>query len=457
MHQSLFWRARFYAANLLCFYSRSLRVIARLNAALAIVVLGACGGGGGGHGDSSTHPAPPALLGGTINGLVSAGLVLTDERTTVNPATGATSFSFATAIEIGASYSVQILQQPTGGVYCSFDSGGLTARGTFSASTGLAIQCVSSRTTVATLAGDIEAGDVDGIGAAARFDGPRSVAVDRAGTVYVADSNNNQIRQIRAGGVVSVLAGSKTNSLSVDGTGGAAGFARPWGATVDDTGTIYVVDYQSNSLRRIAPGGIVTTLVGSLGSGKPSIPAVDSAGNVYVADLDNHVVRRIGADGSVAILAGSGEPGYLDDNGTAARFWQPSGVAIDRDGSVLVADWGNHRIRRIALDGAVTTVAGSNRQGHLDGPAAAAKFFHPSAVAVDSVGNIYVADALNHAVRMISPEGVVTTLAGNGQAGSEDGLGRIAGFLNLSGIAVDSAGVIYVVDSSNRVRTVTMY
>jgi uncharacterized repeat protein (TIGR03803 family) len=316
-------------------------------------------------------------------------------------------------------------------------------------------------TTLAGSAGQI--GSSDGTGSAAWFDDPWDVAVDSAGDVYVADTENQEIRKITPSGIVTTLAGSAGQSGSSDGTGSAARFAVPQGLAVDSAGNVYVADTDNCEIRKITPSGVVTTLAGSArqtgssdGTGSaarfdyPEGVAVDSAGNVYVADTDNQEIRKITPSGVVTTLAG-GQWGSSNGTGSAARFDGPAGVAVDSAGNVYVADWGNDEIRKVTPFGIVTTLAGSAGQsGSSDGTGSAARLDYPSGVAMDIAGNIFIADEWNHEVREITPSGVVTTLAGSaGQIGSNNGIGSAARFDYPWGVAVDSAGNVYVADTGN--------
>ena len=268
---------------------------------------------------------------------------------------------------------------------------------------------------VTTLAGSTQ-GYMDGTGTAAQFSRPSGVAVDSSGNVYVADKNNHRIRKIDPTGVVSTLAGSSSFG-DADGTGTAARFFLPYGVAVDSSGNVYVADYNNNRIRKIDPTGVVSTLAGSSSLGnadgtgtaarfnQPSGVAVDSSGHVSVADYTNHRIRKIDPTGVVTTFAGS-SVGYMDGTGTAAQFSRPSGVAVDSSRNVYVADYSNHRIRKIDPTGVVTTFAGSS-VGYMDGTGTAAQFNRPSDVAVDSSGNVYVADYSNHRIRKIDPTGVV--------------------------------------------------
>lgn len=328
---------------------------------------------------------------------------------------------------------------------------------------------------VTTLAGSPGiTGSTDGTGAAARFFNPVGIAVDSSGIIYVADTGNNTVRKIAAGGVVSTLAGTPGSGGYLDGTGGVARFNLPSGLVVDSAGNVYVTDSGNNVIRRITPAGVVTTLIGTgmnpsqgsvdgMGSdarfNTPHDTAVDSTGNVYVADAFNNTIRKITSSGVVTTLAGSpGVRGSADGTGSAAQFNAPNGMTVDASGNIYVADTTNCTIRKITPAGVVTTLAGSpGTIGSADGTGSAATFRTPGAVAVDSAGNIYVADSGNYTIRKITSAGVVTTLAGlAGTAGVADGTGTAVLFSTPTGLAIDSSGNLYVPDPINyAIRKVT--
>ena len=307
---------------------------------------------------------------------------------------------------------------------------------------------------VTTLAGAPgSAGSDDGTGATARFEKPIHVASDASGNVYVADNVNHTIRKVTPGGIVSTLAGSAGNPGSNDGVGTDARFNRPWGVACDAAGNIYVADSSNASIRKITPGGTVTTLV-SAGAGLvlPTGIACDGAGNLLVADTGSQTICRVDSVGDVTTLAGSpGNQGSDDGIGGAARFMFPVAVTCDGSGNVFVADQGNNTIRKIAPDGEVTTLAGSAAgPGAVDGAGATARFNQPTGVACDAAGNVYVADYGNNTIRRVTPAGTVTTVAGSaGLWGSTDGTGTSARFNAPAGITVDAAGNVYVPDSDN--------
>jgi sugar lactone lactonase YvrE len=330
---------------------------------------------------------------------------------------------------------------------------------------------------VSTLAGAPGSpGSNEGTGSAAQFDYPSGVAVDRSGNVYVADSGNSTIRLITPAGanwVVSTLAGLAGSPGANNGTGSGAQFRYPDGVAVDTSGNVYVADSGNNTIRLVTPAGVVTTLAGlpgspgtnnGTGSGAqfnyPASLAVDGAGNIYVADYGNNTIRQViqaGANWVVSTMAGlAGSGGSANGTGSAARFYYPVGVALDSASNVYVADYGNNTIRLVTPAGVVTTLAGlAGSFGNANGTGSAARFSSPAGVAVDGAGNTYVADSDNDAIREITPAGVVTTLAG-GSYGTNDGTGSAAQFFNPQGVAVDTAANVYVADTyNNTIRQVT--
>jgi hypothetical protein len=325
--------------------------------------------------------------------------------------------------------------------------------------------------TLAGLAGS--SGSTDGTGSAARFNNPSGVAVDATGNIFVADRANQTIRKVTSAGVVTTLAGSAGNSGSADGTGSAARFSAPTGVAVDTAGNVFVAEQNNATIRKVTSAGVVTTLAGTAtangsadGTGSaarffsPTGVAVDASGNVFVGDQQNNTIRKVTSAGVVTTLAGlAGSSGSADGAGSAARFSSPSGVAVDTAGNIFVADYGNNTIRKVTSAGVVTTLAGlAGSSGSADGTGSAARFDGPFNVAADTAGNIFVADYGNNTIRKVTSAGVVTTLAGSaGNSGSADGAGSAARFYNPFGVAVDSAGNIFVGDYANHtVRSSTI-
>jgi sugar lactone lactonase YvrE len=312
------------------------------------------------------------------------------------------------------------------------------------------------------LAGDIGgAGGIDGTGVTARFNKIDGLVVDPSGNVFVADTANHAIRKITPAGVVTTVAGQPGVRGSADGTGAAARFSDPMSITLDASGNLFVADFSNSTIRKITPAGVVTTFAGVAGVGGTAIDgpgasarfegplgiAIDASGNLYVADEFNESIRKITPAGVVSTFAGQTEvPGDNDGTGTGARFNAPNSVAVDSAGNFYVGE-GSHVVRRISPAGVVVTLAGSASAagGSTDGTGGAARFNYPRGLAVDAVGNVYVADANDCLIREISPTGVVSTLAGAlGAFSSIDGTGTAATFNLPSGIAVDAAGTVYV-------------
>lgn len=327
--------------------------------------------------------------------------------------------------------------------------------------------------TVTTFAGTAGvAGSADGVGTAATFNFPTGIATDASGNVYVADFANHTIRKITPAGAVTTLAGTGGLAGYADGTGAAARFSRPSGLAVDGAGSVYVADSDNQVIRKISPSGVVTTFAGLAGTrgsadgaataarfNDPIAVAVDVSGNVYVADFTNNAVRSITPAGVVSTLAGTaGFAGAIDGVGTDARFSGPAAIAVDASGVVFVADSGNSTVRRIDRDAVVTTMAASPPlTGAADGTGRDARFTAPRGVATDGAGNVYVADSGNNLIRKVTPGGVTTTLAGTpGLTGATDGPGASARFSLPVAVAVDGAGTVYVADySNNTIRKIT--
>jgi serine/threonine protein kinase/streptogramin lyase len=317
-----------------------------------------------------------------------------------------------------------------------------------------------------TLAGQVgTSGFADGAGSQAQFRLPNNVAVDHAGNVYVADTANNVIRKIAPDGLVSTLAGSAGGHGSTDDTGANARFWSPFGVAVDGSGNVYVADTGNNTIREITPNGIVSTLAGFAGypgdadgAGhnarfrNPWSVAVDGLGNVFVADMSNNTIRKITPTGVVTTLAGRARmSGNTDGTGSGARFNAPFAVAVDNAGNLYVSDSANNTIRKMTPGGLVVTLAGlPGYAGSTDGNGSNARFSNPQGLAVDGAGNIYVADTGNNSIRKMSPTGKVTTLPLPAGVGGADN--QTAGNTQLNnpgGVAVDAAGNLYVADTNN--------
>lgn len=269
------------------------------------------------------------------------------------------------------------------------------------------------------------AGATDGQGAAARFNHPGGLALDASGNLVVADTGNDTIRRIAPDGTVTTLAGSPGLPGSADGVGAQAQFSGPYGIAVDSTsGTIYISDSQNHTIRTLATDGTVATYAGTAGSSgtadgtganarfnQPDGLALGSDGTLYVADYGNSSIRKIAPGGVVSTVAGlSGTHGYIDGVGTSAEFYWPVGIAVDASGVLWVADTHNHAIRSIGTNSAAITVAGTGgTSGNADGSGTAALFDLPCGIAVTPSGALVVADTGNHLLRVVTTSGVVTT------------------------------------------------
>ena len=317
---------------------------------------------------------------------------------------------------------------------------------------------VSSAGILTTLAGNgLLSYSSDGTAAtAAQLNGPAGVALGPTGIIYLSDTENQRVRSFPAGGSLTTLAG--TGEAGFNGeivTPVKAQLKRPLGVAADARGNWYVADTANNRVRKVEPGGNLFTIAGNgnasyYGDGGPGTKAsvnqpegvaADARGNVYIADTLDHAVRKVAPDGIITTLAGTGQPGYSGDGGPAnrARLDHPRGVAVDAEGNIFVADAGNNQIRRIDIAGNISTV---DTGGALS---------DPHGVAVDNAGNVFIADTGNGVVRRVSPGALVTTIAGNGACcySGDGGLALEARLNQPWGIAADAGGNVYVADAGN--------
>jgi len=306
--------------------------------------------------------------------------------------------------------------------------------------------CINMGVSVSTFAGSGTAGFADGTGPTASFNGLIDIVSDLSGNIYVSETSNHRIRKITPAGVVTTFAGSGTAGF-FNGPAATARFDNPRGLAIDSAGSMYVAEPFSNTVRKIT-GGVVTTFA-TVNS--PFGLVFNSSGTLYVSDLTT--IYTVTPSGVVTPFTGTAGPGYVDGPIATAKFNGCYRMAFDSAGSLYVAESENRRIRKIT-GGVVTTLAGSGVDGYANGTGTAAMFSSPSGIAVDSQGNVYVSDGgTNQIIRKITPAGVVTTFAGTGIQGfSDSGAGNFSFPL---GIVFDSEGNLYVVDrGNNRIRKI---
>ncbi|MCX6615362.1 MAG: SBBP repeat-containing protein, partial [Acidobacteria bacterium] len=337
------------------------------------------------------------------------------------------------------------------------------------------IRKVNSSGIITTLAGSGSyrfAGD-GGPATTAPLYQPRAVAVDAADNLYIAETLSNRVRKITPGGIISTVAGNGLMQFSGDGgPATAAALLWPQGVAVDAAGNVYVADLGPRRVRKIGSDGVITTVAGggsaNPGDGGPATSAslsdfsgiaVDAAGNLYIAGNSNNRIRKVSPSGIITTAAGKGPPpGFSGDGGlaTSASLYSPTGVAVDTAGNLYIADKGNNRIRKVSPGGIITTVAGDGvaRFSGDGGQAANASLYGPLRVALDTAGNLYIADGGNGRVRKIDPGGIITTVAGGGLSLGLSGVSATSTRIIPEDVGVDSRGNLYIVDWGNRIRKV---
>jgi uncharacterized protein (TIGR03437 family) len=302
---------------------------------------------------------------------------------------------------------------------------------------------------------------------------PAGILFDSAGNLYIADASNSRVRKIDTNGNITTFAGTGDfGDFGDTNVATKAGLNRPYGLAFDKAGNLYIADAYNDAIRKVtASGNIMSTVAGTTegfggdGGGAtgalldtPTAVVLDAAGNLYIADTNNNRIRKVGTDGNINTFAGTGTGAGSGDGGPAinAAFNTPEGLAIDNAGNIYVADTSSHRIRKITPDGTITTVAGNGTGGFGGdgGPATQANLYYPKSVAVDALsGNLYIADFLNSRIRVVTPDGNIYTAAGNGQYdyNGDGGPATNAALKFPWGVAVDATGKVYFSDDENSV------
>jgi uncharacterized protein YjiK len=467
---------------------------------------------GSGYTPAGTYTIIPSGLTSTNYAITFVGGTLT-----VNPAATTTAFAVSTQSSVygqsltftaTVTVSAPSVATPTGGTVAFWD--GATEVGTAALTRGQSVFTTTalgagSHTLWASYLGDggnfsgsggsisnaiITTASGNGTGGfsgdggpatAAELDLPYGVAVDASGNLFIADAGNNRIREVNAStGAISTVAGNGTGGFSGDGGAAtAAEIDEPFGVAVDANGNLFIADAENNRIREVnLSTGTIATVAGggsTLGDGGPatlamlSTPyavAVDGAGHLFIGDAGNNRIREVAlATGTITTVAGNGTGGFSGDGGqaTAAEINFPEGIALDTGGDLFIADEGNARVREVnASTGVITTVAGTGTEGYSGdgGPATAAMISYPRSVAVDAMGDLFISDTNNDRIRVVNPfSGVITTAVGNGTAGfAGDGGPASAAEINYPrGIAVDASGRLFIADmDNNRIRVLTL-
>ena len=344
------------------------------------------------------------------------------------------------------------------------------------ASSRAQMQLVPVITTVAGNGSGSYSGD-GGPATSAELYNPLAVALDASGNLYIAEYSNNRVRKVSPSGIITTVAGNGTQGYSGDnGPAASAELYHPFGVALDASGNLYIADWGNDRIRMVSPSGIITTVAGNGTPGYsgdngpatgaelnyPTAVALDASGNIYIADVYNSLIRMVSPGGIITTVAGKGSQGYSGDNGpaTGAELDYPSGLALDASGNLYIADEVNNRIRMVSPSGIIITVAGNGTQGYSgdNGPATSAELNSPTAVALDAFGNLYITDNANNRIRMVSPSGIITTVAGNGTQGysGDNGPATGAELSGANGVALDASGNLYFADEyTNRIREVS--
>jgi sugar lactone lactonase YvrE len=412
---------------------------------LMLALLGGCGDGSSSQSDNSN--AGTRSVGGMVSGLFSGQQVTLQNNgggTTTISTNG--SFTFSEMVPSNSNYDVTVLSQPSSDKF----SGCSVSNGTGTITSNVTNVSVGCGPIVSTFAGSGTASSVDGQGMAASFTGPRGMTFDQLGNLYVVEYWSAKIRKIDPSGNVTTFAGSGSQGYA-EGQGTNASFHYIMDIASDANNNLYVADQYNNRIRKIDPTGNVTTFANV---NQPVSITLGNDGNFYVGQFQTGFaqVSKISSSGVVTVLAGSGAIGNSDGLGTAATFASPVGLVMDSAGALYVTDFRNNTIRKIDVNGNVSTFAGSGTASSIDGQGTAASFNAPFGLTIDANDNLYVAGNLDNSIRKIDPSGNVTTIVGTGSAIESDGQGSAASFNRPMYIKFNNSGnALYVSDTPGNV------
>jgi sugar lactone lactonase YvrE len=313
-----------------------------------------------------------------------------------------------------------------------------------------------------------------GTATSAKINQIKGISVNSSSNVFITDFGSHCVRKI-TNGIITTVAGIGTNGFSGDGSLATnANLAYPYSTVSDSIGNLYIADAGNNRIRKLGTNGLISTVVGKMiPSSVPATNATlnltwglakDFQGNLFLADFQNNVIRKLDANGMLTIVAGNGSAAFSGDGGAAtnASLNAPTGVALDSAGNIFIADWNNQRVRKVDTNGNINTVAGTGNAGYSSDNVAAtnSKLNQPYSVVVDGLGNVFIADSSNSRVRKVDTNGIITTVGGNGNYSysfsfPSSGVAATATSVTPYALALNNAGNLYVGDASSSIRRIT--
>jgi sugar lactone lactonase YvrE len=301
-----------------------------------------------------------------------------------------------------------------------------------------------------------------GTATSAQLDSPWRVAVDGSDNLFIADYGNRRVRKVTPDAVITTVAGNGMYGNAEDGVQATSSPLQPWSIAADRSGNIFIADTGVFIVRKVTPDGVIRTVAGGLRvrEDDQTFVAVDESGTLFIANSEDHRVYGVTPDGAIRTVAGTGASGFSGDGGpaTSAQLAYPRGVAVDGAGNIFILDAVYNRVRKVTQDGVIRTVAGGGTESLGDGGPATSVQLSAGGIAADRTGNLFISDLRNHRVRKVTPDGLISTVAGNGQPGfgGDGGPATAAQLGNPAGLAVDGAGNLFISDfDSNTIRKVT--